>query len=74
MPEFSPEWILIESLTPTVFAMHLSVQIWLSKEKLSEVVASGFQGILSNSDLWYLDNEHGTWQASWRVFFANVSA
>lgn len=38
------------------------VHIWLNQAVLSQVVAAGYRGILSNQDVWYLDHLDTTWQ------------
>ena len=43
------------------------IHIWLDHPTLAKVVAAGYQGILSNSDSWYLDHLGTPWQ----TFYAN---
>jgi len=38
-----------------------TIQVWKDKSALQQVVAYGFRGILSDSDLWYLDHLDITW-------------
>jgi len=38
------------------------VHIWLDHATLAKVVAAGYKGLLSNSDVWYLDHLDVTWQ------------
>jgi hexosaminidase len=38
------------------------IHIWLSHATLAKVVAAGYRGILSNSDVWYLDHLGVTWE------------
>ena len=37
------------------------IQVWKAKSALIDVVKAGFRGILSDNDLWYLDNLGVTW-------------
>lgn len=43
------------------------IHIWLDHETLGRVVAAGYRGILSNSDVWYLDHL----QVPWTSFYLN---
>jgi hexosaminidase len=43
------------------------IHIWLDHATLAKVVAAGYRGILSNSDVWYLDHLTVPWQS----FYAN---
>ena len=43
------------------------IHIWLDHETLAAVVAAGYRGILSNSDVWYLDHL----QVPWTSFYLN---
>lgn len=43
------------------------IHIWLNKQNLKKVVESGYKGILSNYQMWYLDYL----QTSWQTFYNN---
>ena len=42
-------------------------QVWLSHATAAKIVAAGYQCILSNSDVWYLDHL----QITWEQFYSN---